>query len=57
MSLVHSSAVVSVAPRPTSPAATTRLVPTFSAALVARIAPSIRPKASGTIAAPASSGE
>jgi hypothetical protein len=57
MSLVHSSVVDSVAPRPMRPAATTRLVPTCAAAFVARVAPSMRPKASGTIAAPASSGE
>ena len=57
MSLVHSSVVVSIAPRPRSPAATTRVVPTRSASFVERVAPSMRPKASGTIAAPASSGE
>src|SRR4029450_10251362 len=57
MSLVHNSVVESVAPRPISPAATTRLVPTFSAALVERVAPSISPNAIGTIAAPASRGE
>ena len=57
MSAVHASAVVRVTPRPMSPPATTRLVPTFSTILVARVAPAMRPKASGTIAAPASRGE